>query len=58
MVLLMLAKYSDSQRKLWGRMESCATVGNRRWTGRRVTNSPQVFNPPHKHFFFAEELQH
>lgn len=54
----MLAKYSDSQRKLWGRMESCATVGNRRWTGRRVTNPPQVFNLPHKHFFFTEELQH
>src|ERR1700722_19809412 len=48
--LLSLARYSDTQRELWGRMASCAPVANRRWTacfasvGRRVTNSPQVAN--------------
>ena len=45
-----LAKY---QPDLWGRMASCAPVGNRRWTAgwagaeRRVTNPPQVANLPH-----------
>src|SRR5207302_10418826 len=39
---------------VWGRMASCAPVGNRRCTcgpasfGRRVTNPPQVSNLPHK----------
>jgi hypothetical protein len=38
---------------LWGRMESCAPVGNRRCVarfasfGRRGSNPPQVANLPH-----------
>src|SRR5690242_8240208 len=46
---LNLAKY----RELWGRMASCAPVGNRRSTAcrasfeRRFTNPPHVANLPH-----------
>jgi hypothetical protein len=33
--------------KLWGRMPSCAPVGNRRFR-KRVTNPTQVSNLPHQ----------